>query len=375
MAQMSQPSAAILSALIEGGRGVVQTKYTYFAAIAFVIYDHLLTFDIEVKHIWRQKFSAVTVLFFLTRYYFLLVLTLTLFLFVEPVINITTCERILLFIPIGVGAILTALPNFVIALRIYALYERNKTLALALLIYILAQAGASLWFSFIPSVTRIDVFTALGYPELNNVPALRFCVPQLSTKLTGVQTSLNPIMQSIFDTITLALILIKARKSSGSGLIALITKQGLAYYLLNVATFLTWTLMLLFGPASSKAIMGGPTLGLVCVSVNRLTLQLRSYSSDSNARHIGSPRVLSLAFGAKRQRRNSWLGASTLEVPDASSDGGQNTLEMCDMFSDSELYDNHRHFNGDEAFQGWVPTQSNQGPLTMRRTSESVLAL
>ncbi len=37
---------------------------------------------------------------------------------------------------------------------IYALYERNKMLALSLLVYILAQAGASLWFSFIPSVTR-----------------------------------------------------------------------------------------------------------------------------------------------------------------------------------------------------------------------------
>ncbi len=48
---------------------------------------------------------------------------------------------------------------------------------------------------------------------------------------TGVQTSLGQIMQSIFDTVALALILIKARKGSGSGLIALITKQGLAYYM------------------------------------------------------------------------------------------------------------------------------------------------
>jgi len=51
------------------------------------------------------------------------------------------------------------------------------------------------------------------------------------TNRTGIQTSLGQIMQSIFDTVALALILIKARKGSGSGLIALITKQGLAYYM------------------------------------------------------------------------------------------------------------------------------------------------
>jgi len=237
-------------------------------------------------------------------------------------------------------------PNFIITLRIYALYERNKKLALVLVLYIFAQVGASLWVDLTPSVTRIDIFAALGYPELDNVPTLRFCVPQLSTKLTGVQTSLGQIMQSIFDTVALALILIKARKGSGSGLIALITKQGLAYYILNVATFLSWTLMLLFAPASSKQIMGAPALVFVCVSVNRLTLHLRSYTSDSDSGRVGSERALSLAFAAKRQRRNSWLGTSTFEVPDAPS--GQSNLEMFDMSTGGGISDNFHDLNGND---------------------------
>ncbi|KLO05499.1 hypothetical protein SCHPADRAFT_724041 [Schizopora paradoxa] len=65
----------------------LQTKYAYFAAYAIVIYDHLLTLDIEIEHIWKQKFSAVTFLFFLTRYYFLLAINITLFFFIEPVVN------------------------------------------------------------------------------------------------------------------------------------------------------------------------------------------------------------------------------------------------------------------------------------------------
>ncbi|KLO05500.1 hypothetical protein SCHPADRAFT_724131 [Schizopora paradoxa] len=145
---------------------------------------------------------------------------------------------------------------------------------------------------------------------------MRFCVPQLSTKLTGVQTSLGQILQSIFDTVVLVLILFKAWKCSGSGLITLITRQGLAYYILNVATYLTWTLMLLFAPAGSKQVMGGPALGFVCISINRLTLHLRSYSHEMDYGDVEMSK--SLAFGTKRlaRDRSSWLGASTLDVRD-----------------------------------------------------------
>lgn len=48
---------------------------------------------------------------------------------------------------------------------------------------------------------------------------------------SGVETSLGQIFQTVFDTISLALILIKARKQSDVGLVALIAKQGIAYYM------------------------------------------------------------------------------------------------------------------------------------------------
>ncbi len=41
----------------------------------------------------------------------------------------------------------------------------------------------------------------------------------------------DQIMQSAFDTTALVLILVKARKHSNSGLITLIAKQGLVYYM------------------------------------------------------------------------------------------------------------------------------------------------
>ncbi len=56
-------------------------------------------------------------------------------------------------------------------------------------------------------------------------------VDALLAHRSGVETSLGQIFQSIFDTVTLALILVKARQRSSSGLVALIAKQGLAYYM------------------------------------------------------------------------------------------------------------------------------------------------
>jgi len=187
-----------------------------------------------------------------------------------------------------------------------------------------------MWTTLTPTVTRIDVFGALGYPEIDDAPAMRFCIPQLSAKLSGLEVSLGQIFQSIFDTAVLALILYKTRRRGGSGIITLIVKQGLVYYMLNMALYLTWTFMLVFAPPedASKQVIGGPALGLVCVSVNRLTLHLRSFDSDLDSRRTMAPR------SERRQRRNSWLGASTLDVREVFSGDELSTLEMHDFDRD-----------------------------------------
>ncbi len=62
--------------------------------------------------------------------------------------------------------------------------------------------------------------------------------------------------------------------------------------------------------------------------MNRLTLHLRSYSADLNSEEA-EPAVS--PFIAKRRRRNSWLGASTLGAVDMSSDA-DNALLKCMIY-------------------------------------------
>jgi len=257
-----------------------------------------------------------------------------LFLFVVPVWGIPICERALLFIPLGAGAPLTLFPNCIIALRIHALYGRNIKLALVIGLYLVAQQGVGLWVDLTPSMTHFGVFAALGYPELDDVPAMLICSFKFSTKLTGVRLSTYQIMQSIFDSVALALILINARINGNSGLITLIAKQGLAYYIMNVTTYITWTLMLIGAPNEIKYVMSGPALALACVSVNRYTLHLRNYvvGPDTISRDTASTIGPLDAPAPKCRMRSSWLGASTLEAHDTTSSvGGLGTLEMHDL--------------------------------------------
>ncbi len=73
---------------------------------------------------------------------------------------------------------------------------------------------------------------------------------------------------------------------------------------------------------------------LVCVSVNRLTLHLRGFNTDFDSQRTMAP------FSAKRQRRNSWLGTSTLDVRDASETSSESgvlsTLEMHDLYGPND---------------------------------------
>lgn len=69
---------------------------------------------------------------------------------------------------------------------------------------------------------------------------------------------------------------------------------------------------------------------MVCVSVNRLTLHLRSYGIDSGDLPGETERTVGPNAGSMRRRRSSWLGISTLEVHDSvlSGDGELSTIGM-----------------------------------------------
>ncbi|KAF8501911.1 hypothetical protein JB92DRAFT_3123984 [Gautieria morchelliformis] len=53
---------------------LTNTRYSTFAALSFLWYDHLLTLDAEKQFVWYSPWSFGTILFFFNRNFGLLVL-------------------------------------------------------------------------------------------------------------------------------------------------------------------------------------------------------------------------------------------------------------------------------------------------------------
>jgi len=274
-------------------------------------YDHLLTINDELEFVWKRNFTAATWLFFLNRYYAFFAIGIGLLEDISPAFNPKICARMILFQPIAVGIPLTIIPNLIVILRIYALYQRNKPIAATLFAYCLAELAVALWIYLTPSVQRISPF-----PTDPNTPALHSCLAQVSPSLSNIQVASFQIMQSVFNSIALALILFKT--ANGRGIVAVIAKQGLIYYVINFSMVTGWTMMLLFATPGIKYTLAGPALGFASLSTAKLTLHLRSFGSQkSDVEEVKFDQHISYRF----ERRRSWVGATEFDVSDTGVDG------------------------------------------------------
>ncbi|KLO12279.1 hypothetical protein SCHPADRAFT_429220 [Schizopora paradoxa] len=195
----------------------------------------------------------------------------------------TPCKRMIIFDPLAMGTPLTMFPNFIVAVRIYAIYARNKYLAAAMIIYLIAETGVALWIYLTPSVHSIQL---PGPESITDSLTLHQCLADDSQNLSSLQAASFQIMQTIFDSCALALVLFKTyREFMGPkpyrGLRSIIASHGLIYYLVVFSTNISWALMVLLATPDLKYTMAVPTIALAPLAANKLTLSLRRYGCMS----------------------------------------------------------------------------------------------
>ncbi|KLO13131.1 hypothetical protein SCHPADRAFT_997570 [Schizopora paradoxa] len=298
----------------------IGTKYGLVAAYTILVYDAMITNADEIEYVWKRSRSAVTFLFFMNRYYAICVATIASMQAISPLFNETVCKRMIYFQPLAVGIPLTFFPNFVIGLRVYALYGRNRALAAFLTLFLLGEFGVALWLYLTPTM-----FPAVlpGPESVTNSQALHVCLATNSPKLDNLQAAAYQIMQTVYDSCCLGLTLRMTLKESigvksMKSIRQLITKHGIIYYVVVFTLNLSWALMILLATMGLKYTMSGATLALAPVAANRLILSLRRYSMSINS--IDAFGVEAKAFvcappsGFQMKRRNSWVGTSTFEV-------------------------------------------------------------
>jgi len=308
--------------LVEAAKQGWGTKYALIACYALLLYDNLLTLADEVELIWKRKFSAVTFIFFMNRYYSLVVLAIALFEDMSPAVTAKICQRMNLLQPLAITVPLTFLPNFIIALR------RNNYLATMMIVYLFGEFGVALWVYLTPSAYSIQL---PGPESITDSFPVHECLAHSSLKLTSLEAAAFQFAQTIYDSCCLVLLLCKSMREFMSqktyrGIRTIIATQGIAYYMVVFTTNISWAVMILIAPTGLKYSISGPTIALAPFAANKLTLLLRSYATPSEE----GPAAVSLKWIVNTpslKRRGSWIGTSTFEVPVPSACQGSMELK------------------------------------------------
>ncbi|KLO19452.1 hypothetical protein SCHPADRAFT_935255 [Schizopora paradoxa] len=345
---MSVPSS-LGSTLTKIGWQLTGLKYASLAGLTTLFYDIFLTFSDEVKFIWNGNFTIVKLNFIIVtssssftrllhvdaapveplhRFWrtFLRALVWHISVLQRIYVGIVTlCNRFILLAPLLGGIILTFSINVVIYLRIYALFGRNKVVATALMIYLLAELGVGLWSFLFP---KVHPYILPGPPEMAQYPVLHSCVWEHSVRLSNLQSATYQFMQTGFDTIAFVLIGLKAILDSNdqNGLRSKMAQDGFLYFVVVLSLNMTWALMIIFAPPLLRYAAAQPAIQLQCVCMNRMTLSLMSFrfsgvnsgGEDIN-RGIGNYSNENLK-GRSGKRRGSWVGTSTFEAAFTDSD-------------------------------------------------------
>ncbi|KLO07758.1 hypothetical protein SCHPADRAFT_945004 [Schizopora paradoxa] len=349
----------ILSAV---GVQIASQKYAMLAFFAVFMYDFLLTFDDEIKYIWRRKITFVSVAYLMvasitepilrfmriySSYLCELFHCIRCYMMIirddhrrGPVFNdiicANSCKRYAPLQIFGEGIPLTIFTDLVIGLRVYALYKRNVYIGIGLILYIVVEFAISFWIYSIPSIHPV---TLPGPPSINQIPALHICLGSASSTLTNLESAAYLFLQAAYDSIVFGLLLFKTvsiylKERNSEGVHALIAKHGLLYYAIVFTMYFTWAMMTIFSPPGLKYAAASPTIMMACLAVNKLTLSLRGYyeagqtqPSDittlaaTSCPRPSSPSRRALALPTRRrERRQSWIGISTFEVTHSMDD-------------------------------------------------------
>jgi len=221
---------------------------TYFnvASAALLIYDYFLTFTREVTLIWPAQWNLMKVLFLLTRYLPFIDAWILVYNHLQRHPNVETCYQIFkaaswLFY---VG---TALPEIILTLRTWAVWNRDWRLTIGLPILFVCCWG--------PIIGFIIVFVkSLAFMPLTS-PALLGClVIKGSHIITLCWTLLLVYEFAIF-----LLMLIKGiqcyRNGGSSGLFRVVYRDGLIYYLYLFAFSLTNVIVVATVPPDLQVVL------------------------------------------------------------------------------------------------------------------------
>ncbi|KAF8464524.1 hypothetical protein JB92DRAFT_3102940 [Gautieria morchelliformis] len=223
-----------VSAIIEAWSLLVATKYYNLATIIILVYDHCLTFDLEVEKIWKQGWTLPKWLWLVFRY---VALITQVGLVLGDHLPIWTHDSCLLWLQIRVSAdqIMTTTTSIMLILRVWAIFERARWTMFVMAATLVAQTGVSIW--------SYQAFTAAILPTGKlSVHQYRFTgcffAPKAPDRVGQVASNFVGLL--VLDTVIFLLTVLRLVKVVASGkqsttsarLISVMLRDGVLYFLI-----------------------------------------------------------------------------------------------------------------------------------------------
>ncbi|KAL5492807.1 hypothetical protein ACEPAI_4255 [Sanghuangporus weigelae] len=290
----SNAPEALLSTLTTIGGQILATKFAFISFYALYLYDYCLTLSDEVEYIWKRKFTFVTFLFCMNRYYAMAVFTVVLSGFFSPLYTpqIARCKHYSSFLPLAVGLPMVILPGIVMGLRVSALYSQGKIVTGCVFLFLSAETGVALWIYTRPGNGPLQ------FPDVVHGDAFQICIQEVA--LGHIQAAAFQFMETAYDTIIFIMIIHKTIQTLRSGrksILAVVGAHGVLYFFVVFTCNFIWAMFIIFQPDGLKYSAALPTTmyafklstsmrysdvsayRMGCVVVNRITLDLRASSS------------------------------------------------------------------------------------------------
>lgn len=160
---------SIVGLLTQGARDLTTAKYILIAAIALTLYDYLLTFNDEIRYVWRGRKTWISYLYMLNRVLLIAYQFWEIY-YTSNRKNSKTMCLASYYVQVLLVVFFLLSSDIFITLRIYAISLGNKILVAYFGTMALARLSLSLASSFakpvavmaLPRIPEIDAFNLCG---------------------------------------------------------------------------------------------------------------------------------------------------------------------------------------------------------------------
>jgi len=291
---------ATVAIIVKGRESLELTRYLDLSASVALIFDYLVTFEEERRHFWTGKWSWPRVLFFLNRYFAIIVQLFDTSSILFPAASDSFCKFALIgFLP-WTGMIQIFIVQAILGFRLHAMYGKSKRILVILATLYISTSLAAIGVLGHQLVTVKAAEHVTKHPMFAGVDV---CITFISVK--NFWTFGVPV--AIFDAVAFCLASYKAYglwtgnmlvsvkvsedvhvtgsvrpKLSGPRLMRILVNQSLSYFCLISAVYAVNIFIWRLETTTLSLIATGWSLSALSIAGNRMLLSIREVRAEDS---------------------------------------------------------------------------------------------